>query len=320
MKSICLVNSFGPMASTVVASIIEHMGFLNIPLRKLRLNDYLLGNVDSNDKLMINKFIEILNSHNQYMHQGGINEIDKLKKKVRLINKNTIDNEINSLLNREFKNPVEMYSYLRDLYSKATVYKEIPKKYIGHIELTTDLYKFNQSDLYDAYTKNFKKVFYINIIRNFNGWFCSLSTQWWTSKKIRERYQWINIQKVYNDHKFYKEAYLKMPGLNINFDDIFMQDKSIIKKISDYLNFDYNKINWEEASYDLYGKKKNFKETFTKSDDNSDILSKFSLDTLNLIVKKKFNVSFFIMTIFRVSYLIDSLRYNIKLFFLKKNF
>ena len=44
-----VINSFGPMGSTVVSKSIEHYGFLNLPLRKLGLNDYLAGIRDLND-------------------------------------------------------------------------------------------------------------------------------------------------------------------------------------------------------------------------------------------------------------------------------
>ena len=46
---IVLVNSTGPMGSTVVGSLIEKFDFINIPLRKLGLHDYLVGMRDISD-------------------------------------------------------------------------------------------------------------------------------------------------------------------------------------------------------------------------------------------------------------------------------
>ena len=37
-----VISSFGPMGSTVVASIVEKFGYLNLPIRKMGLTDYLL--------------------------------------------------------------------------------------------------------------------------------------------------------------------------------------------------------------------------------------------------------------------------------------
>ena len=37
-----LINSFGPMASSVIASILEKFGYLNLPLRKRDFHEYLI--------------------------------------------------------------------------------------------------------------------------------------------------------------------------------------------------------------------------------------------------------------------------------------
>ena len=42
MKNLILVNFTGPMGASLVASIIEHMNYINLPVRKRGLNDYII--------------------------------------------------------------------------------------------------------------------------------------------------------------------------------------------------------------------------------------------------------------------------------------
>ena len=288
MTSICLINSFGPMASSVIASIVEHMGYLNIPLRKLRLNHYINNDLDVNNLYMREKFLEIIKSHSKKTYHGGLSVIDRQSGlKHELVDLSKVKNDLENLYSKNFQNIVDQYTYLRNLYKKAVVYKEVIKKHKGHIELTTDIYKFNQKSLYHSYLNNFDGVFYINIIRSFSSWFSSLSTQWFVDNSIKQKFQWINIEKVYKDYQTYKDAYDQMPGLSISFDEIFYENKYIIKKISKYLNFEFHNVDWESVNYDLYGKLRDFEKTFTKFDDNLSILNNFTKKTLEIIIKKK---------------------------------
>ena len=95
MTSICLINSFGPMASSVIAAIVEHMGYLNIPLRKLRLNHYINNDLKMNDFYMREKFLETIKSHSKKTHHGGLSVIDrKSGLKHRLVDISKVKNDL----------------------------------------------------------------------------------------------------------------------------------------------------------------------------------------------------------------------------------
>ena len=162
------------------------MDFLNLPLRKLKLNDYIIGNRKVNDKIMINRFLNTLENHKKKQFQGGVSVFDRNSKinSKSLVNLNLIKSEIKSLNTKKFLNAVDMYIYLREIYNKSLNYKDTVKNYKGHVELTNDLFKYNTKKLYKAYLKNFDKVYYINVNREFIGWFSSLSSQWFVKKKI----------------------------------------------------------------------------------------------------------------------------------------
>ena len=55
-----LINSFGPMGSTVVASILEKFGYLNLPIRKRNFHEYLINKRILSDPYFKNETIRIL--------------------------------------------------------------------------------------------------------------------------------------------------------------------------------------------------------------------------------------------------------------------
>ena len=73
---IVIINSIGPMASTCVAGVLEKLGYLNLPIRKYGLHDYLLGKKIS-DNYMNNKFIKIIKSHSDTRALGGVSVKDR---------------------------------------------------------------------------------------------------------------------------------------------------------------------------------------------------------------------------------------------------
>ena len=316
-KIICLVNSFGPMGSSVLSSILEHMEFLNLPLRKLKLNDYLMGIRRMNDKTMIKRYLNTLKYHKKKQFHGGVSIFDRNKEinKKSLVNLDLVKDEIKSLNTKKFLSAVDMYIHLREIYNKSLNYKNSTKNYKGHIELTTDFYKYDTKKLYKAYLKNFDKVYCINVNRDFISWFSSISSQWFVKKKINLKFFFYNFKEVYDQYQKYQKYFNNSPGLKINFNDIFDPNKIVIKKISKYVNYNYKKNNWEKLNYDLYGKIKNYDTTFKKFDDRINILSSITKKYLERLIKSNFK-SYNYSIIFKILYFIDSLRFH----FLMKKF
>ena len=81
---IVLINSTGPMGASLVASIIEHLDVINLPVRKRGLNDYVMLNRNFiEDDFFKKRTIEILNNYSKKVQLSGlgVRERDKSKKK-----------------------------------------------------------------------------------------------------------------------------------------------------------------------------------------------------------------------------------------------
>lgn len=320
MKIICLVNSFGPMGSSVISSVLEHMGFLNLPLRKLKLDEYLMGFRNMKDKTMIKNFLNRIEDHKKPQFHGGVSVISKNKKinEKSLINFNLIKDEIKSLNTKNYSSAVELYIHLREIYNNALNYKNSIKNYKGHVELTVKLHKYNTKKLYKVYLKNFDEVYFINVNRNFITWFSSLSGQWFSKKKINLNFFFYDFRKVYDEYQQYQKYFSNAPGLKIDFNDIFDPKKNIIKEISKYVNFDYKKKNWKNLNYDLYGKIENYETTFKKFDDKINILNSLTKKFLEYLIKSNFR-SYLYLILFKILFFIDSFKFNFLMYKFRSN-
>ena len=78
MTHLLVINSFGPMASSVVAGLSEKLGFMNLPVRKLKLHEYLTGERLLSDNAMKACIVETLKDHAKPRQQGGVNVIDRV--------------------------------------------------------------------------------------------------------------------------------------------------------------------------------------------------------------------------------------------------
>lgn len=273
------------MGSTSVAAIIEKFGFQNMPLRKINLTEAVIEDSLKNKKKMLDKFKHIIKSHNNFKNQGGVSAIIReADKKIRLIDVNLISDEVNSIKEKELELP-GLYFRLRDIYEKSMLYKKKNKKKIGYIELLVNAHNYEPDLLVKSYKKKFDQIYIINIKRDFLSWLSSLTLQWYFGKN--QKWRFIKIDKVYSDFLKYENFVKNSEGLEINFDDIFLpKTNNLIKKIGSYLDVNYNKIDWESHHYDLYGKISNFEMSFTKYDDNLNILSKLTKKLIKLKISK----------------------------------
>ena len=57
-----LINSFGPMASSVIASICEKFGYLNLPIRKRNFHEYITKKRSLSDPYFKKETIRIFKS------------------------------------------------------------------------------------------------------------------------------------------------------------------------------------------------------------------------------------------------------------------
>ena len=310
-SKIVLVNSYGPMGSTVLASIIEKFGFGNTPVRKLGLNEYLMGKIDPNSDFMKERIISIMSDHQNPISIGGISVLDRdNNEEIRLIDPVKFHAKKSSFKRKQSTSLSDLFISCRRFYDECVVYKNVTNDAYMQIELTTNNQHYNAKELYKAYRKNFDEVYIISLTRNFESWINALASQAMSHPNFKNRYLFApheqhKIWKNYNNHI---EA---ADGLIVSFEQLFDDPlEKLVPILSDYLSMPKPNIDFKNSDYDLYGRLKNYKETFTPFDDKRQYLSKRTLAEYDARLHKKSKFTSWDAFRIRLLYLTDMSRFR----------
>jgi hypothetical protein len=261
-----VVNSLGPMGSSCVAAIVEKFGFMNLPVRKHGLNDYLCGERGLEDPFFKERFIEVFKGHGRKnIKIGGVNIEDRdVKIPGGLINFSLIESCVEELENKQFDSIASMYKEFRELYASAIIYKSNNSKPGNHVELATTLYRYPSDKIYSAHLNQFGDTVFIHMHRDFVGWLESSASQHFVQPDKRYRFKFHSYLKRYQT---YERSTKHIPGVHINFSDLFLPNTGrVIDKISSAVRRDVGEVDWRSESFDLYGKVRSFQETFVQAD------------------------------------------------------
>ena len=281
MSKLLVINSFGPMGSTLLAGLCEKFGFSNVPLRKLGLHAYLMGQRDLNSGYMQSRLKKVLESHSCAQHYGGVSVLDRdNQNKKALVDISRAKDELEELDKQTFTSIQDLYNAVRQIYYKTVIYKEMHSNPEWHIMMTVDFHRFDPDELYRRYIDSFDEVYFIHLHRDFRSWINSLSTQAMRQPSVKERLKFFPHLR-YADFSLYERATSNIPGLQLQFDDLFDKPiKELAGDISTLTGVDVPEINFETATYDLYGKDTPFERAFTRFDDNACYLPEKTLDYL----------------------------------------
>jgi len=273
-----VINSVGPMASTLVAAMAEKMGFFNFPCRKRGLHQYLLGKRRLSDPYFKNRTIEIINGFSVSTLSGGVSVLDRNSSKpIQRTDSKLIHDEIKVFLDTEFTSVSEMYFAANLLISKSMIYKK-PTDFIGCIELTTDIETFSKEEieqLSEAYRIEFSEVIFVSMRRDLRGWVNSLLSQKLYARKKQIKSGIVRLSGVIKRYHIYNKNISMLGGVEVEFDDLFIPNTfTVFKLLSDELSIPIPP-NLQGIEYDLYGKLVAFDKAFTVFDDQVDYIGSF---------------------------------------------
>ncbi len=310
MPKLLVINSFGPMASTSLSGLMEKFGFTNIPARKLGLHEYLLGITDINSGLMEGRIKEIIKAHSKHLLSGGVSVLDRNNQATKpLVDYKKVASNFNSI---SANNIQDLYFNCRNIYCDAVIYKNITSNRDWHIELTTDIHRYDHRALYQAYQDNFDDVRMIHLLRPFKSWINSLASQAFLHPELKNRIKFFPHLR-YKDYVLYEEAVASMSGMHIDFDELFNTpiDK-LSANIADFLGVELPSCDLTNETLDLYGKATSFKAAFTKFDDNITFLKPSTLDYFEQLVENR-KIGKMPHNIFAwLRYLMDMFSYRLK--------
>jgi len=314
---IIVVNSFGPMGSTALSSIIEQFRFWNFPIRKIGLHEYLLREKKLDDNYLKNKIIHLIKKHSNPTKTGGINVLDRDNSKtLKRTDYDKVLSDINFYQTRKFNSVAELIYDSYSLFNKSVIYKNKIQEPLGVIELGHKLQNHDSEKLVQAYKSNFDEVYFINIRRDFYSWLNSFCSQFYSSANEKTKI-FSRLSNMREPFDRYENSLKHFKGIDIDFNEIFLPNtQKLVNKISLFLNINSAEdIDWNERIYDHYGNLKNYNESFTKVDDNINYLPKMFKAIFKFF--DKFNrknklIVLILDIIFQFFYLIGLLSFKLK--------
>ena len=129
----------------------------------------------------------------------------------------------------------DLYFTCRNVYADAVIYKTVTTNPGWHAEQTVDIHRFDPAALYARYADNFENVKMIHMHRPFPQWINSLAAQGFVHPRLQNRLKFFPHMR-YADYQLYERSVEKMPGLHLNFDELFDAPiDALARKIAAYL-------------------------------------------------------------------------------------
>ena len=312
-----LINSFGPMASSVIASIFEKFGYLNLPIRKRNFHEYIIKKRSLSDPYFKKETIKIFKSFERKKNIGGINIFarDKGNNLPRINTEKNLE-RIYNFEKKEFKTFSEMYFESMMIFNECLIYKDIIDNPKGVVELSVNIHKYNSEELYNGYKNEFEDIKIINLTRDFDDLMNSMVSQNFAQKKKELHHYTFNIVNYKKAYKDYLNSIENFGGLKIDFKSIFIpHTEKLIQKFSEYIGEDFiDYQDFKEQKFDLYGKVTKFQDAFTVIDSNINYifpLIKKLLKIFFLQPEKKIT-NILMIIIFQIFYLFSMMNFKIK--------
>ena len=309
-NKIILINSFGPMGSSLLAAIVEKFNYGNTPVRKLKLNQYLLGQIELNSGYMQTHISKIAFNHSNEINLGGVSVIDRDCQANNLTSREKYNHLKDKFLSKSFDSISSLYFGARHFYEQCLSYKE-PKNQFNHqIELTTDIRFFEPDQIYDKYNEYFDEVYVINLTRHFRDWINSLSSQSFVHQNLKNRYL-FSPDKQYLNYKHYMQHIDRTNFLTLDLVDLFDDPQTkLVPKLAEYLNHKGPLPELKNDTFDLYGRLTSYEKAFTPFDAKIDFLSPKTLEIFERILEDKDRISMLEKSNLRIRYLRDMLKYR----------
>ncbi len=267
-----VINSNGPMGSSVVGAIVEKFGYLNAPIRNLGLNRCLLGRSRADMDRLKENFLKTYTSQSRKVKMGGVSMVDRdAGPSLSVIDSSKIEQEMAELKKKDYATLSELYETARNVYAQAIVYKRNRSEPGKHIEYTTYFDQYPTEKLCKAYVDEFEDVVFIHMHRDFVGWVESVMSQYFSGSR---RWRIILLHALRSRYLDYEAKTGNCPGMHLDFESLFTPEKKkLFTAIASQLGESAAGIDWENESYDLYGRINSYSATFTLADVEGTYLS-----------------------------------------------
>lgn len=272
-----------------------------------------MGKIDPNSDFMKDRIISVMSDHQNPISIGGISVLDRdHNEEMRLIDPVKFHAKKSSFKQKQTTSLSDLFISCRRFYDECVAYKKVTNNAFMQIELTTNNQHYNPKELYEAYRKHFDEVYVISLTRNFESWINALASQAMSHPNVKNRYLFAphKQHKLWVDYNNHVES---AGGLIISFEQLFDDPlKKLVPILSEYLSIPKPNIDFKNSYYDLYGRLKNYEETFTPFDDKRQYLSKKTTTEFDARLRKGSKFTLWDGLIMRLLYLTDMYRFRKK--------
>jgi len=303
--NLVVINSFGPMGSSLLAALIEKWGYLNLPIRgRATLPEYLIGRRSLSDPAIRLRFRSGFLSGSTAKGKGGVNVKARLPGSA-LINYEAVSEKLDFLDRKTFGTLAEMYDSYRELYAEGVLYKQINAVPGWHIELATDYAAYEGRNIEAAFKEHFENVVFFHMTRNFYEWCESSASQLMARQTGASAFRFGSRVEQYEE---YLDSIKNMSGIRVDFEDLLVPRLTATKEmISRVLGKEPICGNLENEQFDLYGNVVDYTTAFTKADRPGTYFSRISEFAARALYQSSLK-RFWKSLLFHPFYLLDLIR------------
>ena len=266
--NLVLVFSEGPMASSVVAGLIEMQGYIQLPFRKYGLASIDPDSIDGKSRFL-ESFKDKVGVLCRATVKGGVTAGDRNRSaSIIRVDASVVWERLANYGQRlEAVRFSDFYANCRMIVAESLLYKEMPTHVRGHVELMT------VSDLSDSLEglkglrSAFNDVKIIALDRNFVDWVESLASQRFENRRKWRNFYFNDLIQRYGSYHCLIGGFDE-PTLKIQFDEVFLPNTDrLVGKISDFLDLGPEiSANIENETLDLFGAVRPFTKAVTLAD------------------------------------------------------
>jgi hypothetical protein len=285
-----IINSSGPMGASTLSSVLEKWEYLNIPLKRLGLNDYLLGKRKIEDPYIKQRFRSGFEDGAVSYRRGGIGRnAREFAPSNSLIDFSLVEKKLDMLDRKKFSNLGVLYHDYRKLFASAITYKEFDWNEYSHIEYfigsdLQDLSADGMLEAYDklieAYDKNFDRVTWFHMTRNFDEWIEALCSQY---RALNTGFRLDQAVRHYED---YSDVVNNIPGHIVDIDEL-MKPRILEteKRLTAIIGHSRKKFDFFDEKFDIMGRIVDSDTAFRKHDSKGSYLGPFVRSVIQFLVK-----------------------------------
>ncbi len=285
MTNLIVIHSDGPMGSTALGSLFEAQGYLTYPIRKICLEDYILGKRDLNDTAIKLSIIRLLKKYSKPLRVGGtsVKNRNESKELVRTTVPSEIDLE--NFLNERSNNIKELIIGCYDFFSKHVVYKQLDKRrpIRGYVLYTLPLSDNEDTKNYLKGLSDIDQAKVIVLSRDYSSWVAALCSQQDSQGYVFNARLKTRLSKLKRRLDEIGKLQKKEIFFQYSLRDIL--EPNTIRSFTNLLSVmclsQENDINYRELKYDHYGSILDFNSGFIQSDRSYAKASWFTKHILN---------------------------------------